>query len=45
MIVNKTINRLNNKVKKSEQADELVIGTTIGIKTFSGSMVLPLAYF
>ena len=44
MIVNKTVNKLNSKVNKSEQADESVIGTAIGIKAFSGRMVLPLAY-
>ena len=45
MIVDKIVNELNNKINKSEQADELVIGTAICIKAFSGSMVLPLAYF
>ena len=45
MIVNKTVNKLNSKVNKNEQTDELVTGTVIGIKAFSGSMVLPLAYF
>ena len=45
MIVNKIVNKVNNKVNKNEQTGELVIGTAIGLKAFSGSMVLPLAYF
>ena len=45
MIVNKTVNKINSKVNKSEQTDGLVIGTAIGIKAFLGRVVLPLAYF
>ena len=45
MIVNKTVNKLNGKVNKSEQTGELVIGIAIGLKAFSGRVVLPLAYF
>ena len=44
-MVNKTVNKLNSKINKSEQTDELVNGTAIGLKAFLGSMVPPLAYF
>ena len=45
MIVNKTVNKLNNKVNKNEQTGELVIGTTTGLEAFLGRVVLPLVYF
>ena len=45
MTVNKTVNKLNSKINKSKQTDDLVTGTAIGLKAFLGNMVLPLAYF